>query len=286
MLGKLAWGSIVIPAALVACSSCSSSGPAEVDAKDASAEGAVADAGAESNAPDATSDAPAGSAHVGDDCSKASDCAGLSSPLCLGAERRREQHQPNRRLHRVVRSGRDAVRRNERLLSRRHVPACMRGLDDEVTKPCAGKNVCVLSRKAQSPKFHPATVSADVEPTPIARAVIAVRWRRATARRRSGRSRIAGAPCTNAEDCPCVLPQDKTGYCSPFCVVGDDTCPAGYTCNIPYSLDSFGGNPKGAAGRCLKSCTTAADCPVAGETLVGWQCEEIAGHAKVCTPTP
>ena len=286
MLGKLAWGSIVIPAALVACSSCSSTGPAEVDAKDASAEGAVADAGADSNAPDATSDAPAGSAHVGDDCSKASDCAGLSSPLCLGAER--DENSINPTAVCVGSCEADDMPcdgTNGFCLDGTCLPAC-EASTTQVTKPCAGKNVCVLQPKGAksevSPGYCLGGCRADADCESGDRCQVETGYCTKTLRT----SRIAGAPCTNAEDCPCVLPQDKTGYCSPFCVVGDDTCPAGYTCNIPYSLESFGGNPEGAAGRCLKSCTTAADCPVAGETLVGWQCEEIAGHAKVCTPTP
>jgi hypothetical protein len=283
VLGKLAWGSIIIPAALVACSSSSSSsGLAEVDAKDASAE--AADAGAESNAPDATSDAPAFSAHVGDDCNKASDCAGLSSPLCLGAAG--DDNSVNPTPVCVGSCPADGIAcdgTNGFCLDDMCMPAC-EASTTQVTKPCAGKNVCVLQPKgaqsATAPGYCLGGCRADADCASGNRCQVETGYCTKTLRP----SRIAGAPCTNENDCPCVLPEEKTGYCSPFCVVGDDTCPAGFTCNIPYTLDSFGGNPEGVAGRCLKTCATAADCPVAGETLIGWQCQEIAGHAKVCTP--
>jgi hypothetical protein len=283
VLGKLAWGSVVIPAALVACSSSSSSGPAEVDTKDASAE-TITDAGADSNAGDAASDAPAQSAHVGDECSKPSDCAGLSSALCLGAEGDDNSINPTPVcIGSCEADGMPCDGTNGYCSEGLCFPAC-EASTTQVTKPCAGKNVCVLKPKgaasAVSAGYCFGGCRSDADCVSGDRCQVETGYCTKTLLP----SRISGAPCTAEEDCPCVLPQEKTGYCAPFCVVGDDTCPAGFTCNIPYTLDSFGGNPKGAAGRCLKTCTTAADCPVAGETLVGWECLEIAGHAKVCIP--
>ena len=104
-------------------------------------------------------------------------------------------------------------------------------------------------------------------------------------------SKTVGTPCSRPDaqrNCECLFSgtTDK-GYCSQFCHAGDGTgaatCPTGFTCSAslpttdPSGAPLFTTTPKGAAGYCLKSCATDADC-----TALNAKCTDTT-DGRVCT---
>ena len=77
-----------------------------------------------------------------------------------------------------------------------------------------------------------------------------------------------GDACTsadnNTEACYCLYGNNNSGYCSSFCVVGQNgTCPSGFTCD-PFLYRAYGYSTAntGMGGYCTKSCAgDASSCP-------------------------
>ncbi|MCA9589845.1 MAG: hypothetical protein KC657_31290 [Myxococcales bacterium] len=98
-------------------------------------------------------------------------------------------------------------------------------------------------------------------------------------------TKALGDTCTAADDgvaCKCrslaeAGANQGKGYCTTFCAMGE-ACPMGYQCSAELPLN-FGGEPKGLAGNCLKTCVGDADC-----TALASKCRTLAGNKRVCVP--
>jgi len=93
-------------------------------------------------------------------------------------------------------------------------------------------------------------------------------------------SGAVGDACTAHTDCASAANDDPfcidetnlafpNGYCSEFCDLSADDCPAGSQCG-DYTF-TFSGN-----GTCFKNCANASDCGT------GYQCMDYFGNGKVC----
>ena len=95
-----------------------------------------------------------------------------------------------------------------------------------------------------------------------------------------------GDPCFAASnppevECNCLFaPSGGDGYCTQFCLVDDTrtTCPSGFVCTAGLPSPTFAKEPKGAAGNCLKTCATDADCAPINAKCV------LTPEGEVCVP--
>lgn len=96
-------------------------------------------------------------------------------------------------------------------------------------------------------------------------------------RTRATYTKSLGDACTSDSECACFN-NTSGGYCTRACRVGE-SCPSGYTCD-PALPTEFTKLPVGLLGRCLKDCTSDADC-------VNSKCQQNGGlDHKTCTVTP
>lgn len=67
-----------------------------------------------------------------------------------------------------------------------------------------------------------------------------------------------GAACSTLADCPtsqvCLPTYGPSGYCSTYCSLSRQGCPAGSVCKKLFSED------RGDFGLCMQSCSTTSDC--------------------------
>lgn len=97
-------------------------------------------------------------------------------------------------------------------------------------------------------------------------------------RTRTTYTKTLGEACTSDTECACFK-SSSGGYCTRACRVGDTPCPAGYTCDPALPTD-FTKLPTGLLGRCLKDCTSDADC-------INSKCQQNGGvDHKTCTVVP
>jgi hypothetical protein len=96
-------------------------------------------------------------------------------------------------------------------------------------------------------------------------------------RTRATYTKSLGDACTSDIECACFK-NASAGYCTRACRVGE-SCPTGYTCD-PALPSEFTKLPTGLLGRCLKDCTTDAEC-------VNSKCQQNGGlDHKTCTVLP
>ena len=94
-----------------------------------------------------------------------------------------------------------------------------------------------------------------------------------------------GDACTkadnNTEACYCLYGNNNAGYCSSFCVVGQDgTCPSGYSCDaFEYRAYGYTTPNTGMGGYCTKSCAgDASACPSSAS------CTNLSVGGPDCVP--
>lgn len=87
-----------------------------------------------------------------------------------------------------------------------------------------------------------------------------------------------GEGCGASETCYTLTYGTTDFACSMPCTGPDDTsCPAGHC--VRTRTAPYGETPADGTAVCLESCTTAADC-----TIAGWQCLMTATGFRVCLP--
>ncbi len=94
-----------------------------------------------------------------------------------------------------------------------------------------------------------------------------------------------GDACTkadnNTEACYCLYGTNNTGYCSSFCIVGQNgTCPNNFVCD-PYEYRAYGYTTPstGMAGYCTQSCAgDASSCPSSSS------CTNVSVSGPDCVP--
>jgi hypothetical protein len=82
-------------------------------------------------------------------------------------------------------------------------------------------------------------------------------------------------------ECNCLFaPSGGDGYCTQFCLVDDarTTCPGGFVCTAGLPGATFAKEPKGAAGYCLKTCASDAEC-----AAINAKCQ-VTPEGEVCVP--
>jgi len=93
----------------------------------------------------------------------------------------------------------------------------------------------------------------------------------------------ACSPSSNPPEveCNCMFaPNGGDGYCTQFCLVDDarTTCPDGFVCSAALPASTFTKEPTDAAGNCLKTCATDADCISINAICID------TPHGKLCVP--
>lgn len=73
-------------------------------------------------------------------------------------------------------------------------------------------------------------------------------------------TKTVGTACTSSDSsslvCNCLYGTNNTGYCSEFCIVGQTTCPTGYTCDsLELRVSGYGAPNPGMAGYCTATCS-------------------------------
>jgi hypothetical protein len=91
-----------------------------------------------------------------------------------------------------------------------------------------------------------------------------------------------GGPCTADDDttqtCNCAFGPSDAGYCTTFCVVGGDACPAGWVCETYEPTPEFTSPTPGMGGVCAPSCADGGACPD------GSKCETAYAAGPDCIP--
>ena len=93
-----------------------------------------------------------------------------------------------------------------------------------------------------------------------------------------------GDACTKTDNdtlaCYCLYGNNSAGYCSSFCIVGQNGCPSGFVCD-PYEYRAYGYQTPntGMGGYCTKSCAgDASACPS------NTSCTNLTASGPDCIP--